>query len=365
MQMFPFVRCCLLDFRHRAAAAALLALLAAIPCGSTPPVELQMVAPGVYVALQPSADRFNDSNSTIILLDDSVVVVDTQTTLTATRGIIEQIRKVTNKPVRWVINTHWHGDHVQGNQVYREAFPGVQFVAQTNTREDMARLATADLKEQVENLPGQIEKYRHMLATGSTADGKPLTEEQKSIFQMRVDVFSRWLPDLRQTHIVLPDVTFDDSLSLYGGNRQIRLIHYAGHTRGDVVAYLPAEKILITGDLLDDMPYTGDGSPVGLVKTLHEFDRLDFDIVIPGHGGIERGREHLHQVTALFESIVAQVQDAVRSGLSLEDTKKKVNVEAFRAPITGGEEHATHAFNGWVPVAIERAYLETKETTNK
>jgi hypothetical protein len=51
--------------------------------------------------------------------------------------------------------------------------------------------------------------------------------------------------------------------------------------------------------------------------------------------------------------------------LSLEDTKKKVNVEAFRAPITGGEEHATHAFNGWVPVAIERAYLEVKETTNK
>lgn len=324
-----------------------------------------MVAPGVYVALQPFADRFNDSNSTIILLDDSVVVVDTQTTLTATRAIIEQIRKVTNKPVRWVINTHWHGDHVQGNQVYREAFPGAQFVAQTNTREDMARLATADLKEQVENLPGQIEKYRHMLATGAASDGKPLTEDQKGILQMRVNVFSRQLPDLRQTHIVLPDVTFDDSLSLYGGNRQIRLIHYAGHTRGDVVVYLPTEKILITGDLLDDMPYTGDGSPAGLVKTLHEFDRLDFDIVIPGHGGIERGREHLHQVTALFESIVAQVQDAVRSGLSLEDTKKKVNVEAFRAPITGGEEHATHAFDGWVPVAIERAYLETKETTNK
>jgi cyclase len=182
---------------------------------------------------------------------------------------------------------------------------------------------------------------------------------------MRVSTFSRQLPDLRQTHIVLPDVTFDSSLSLYSWNREIRLTHYAGHTRGDVAVFLPAERILITGDLLDDMPYTGDGSPAGLVKTLHELDRLDFDLIIPGHGGIERGHEHLHQVTGLLEAIVSQVQEDVRRGLSLADTKKRVNVDGFRAPLTAGEEHAMRAFDGFVPVAIERAYLEAKETTNR
>jgi cyclase len=326
---------------------------------------VQPVAPGVYVVLQPFADRFNDSNSTIIILDDSVVVVDTQTTLTATRATLEQIHRITDKPVRWVINTHWHGDHVQGNQVYREAFSSVQFVAQVKTREDMAQRATAELKDDVANLPGQIEKYRQMLTSGHASDGESLTAQQKSLLEMRVGTFSSQLPDLRQTHIVLPDVTFDSTLSLYSGNREIRLIHYAGHTRGDVVVFLPAEKVLITGDLVDDMPYTGDGFPVALVKTLHELDQLDFDLMIPGHGGIKKGHEHLHLVTRLFESIVSQVQDGVRLGLSLEDTKKKVNVEQFRAPLTGGEEHATRAFEGFVPVAIERAYLEARQTANR
>jgi cyclase len=327
------------------------------------PAELQQVAPGVYAALQPFADRFNDSNSAIIVGPDSVIVVDTQTTLTATRGIVEQIRKITHKPVRFVINTHWHGDHVQGNQVYREAFPGVQFIAQANTREDMEKRATAELKESVANLPAQIDRYKQMLATGKTPNGAPLTDDQKKLVRMRIDLFSGQLPDLRQTQIVLPDITFDQSMTLNQGARQVRLIHFAGHTRGDTVVYLPSEKILITGDSLDDMPFTGDGSPADLVATLRELDKLDFDSVIPGHGAIERGHDHLRLVAQLFESVVSQVQSSVASGMSLEDTKKKVNVEQFRQPITNGEEHANRAFDGFVPAAIERAYLEAVAAT--
>jgi len=353
------LNCCQL----RAAQVVLLLWLATSPCWSA--VQAELVAPGVYVVLQPFGERFNDSNSTILILNDSVAVVDTQTTLTATRVVLEQIRQITDKPVRWVINTHWHGDHVQGNQVYRAAFPGVQFLSQTKTREDMAQRATAELKDQVVNLPGKIEKYRKMLDSGHAPNGESLTEQQRRLLELRVSTFSAQLPDLRQTHIVLPDVTFDHCLSLYGGNREVRLTHYDGHTRGDVVVFLPAEKVLITGDLVDDMPYTGDGSPAELVKTLHELDQLDFDVMIPGHGAIKRGHTHLRQVTQLMEFIVSQVRENVRSGLSLEDTKRKIDVEQFRIPMTAGEEHATRAFDAFVPVAVERAYLEAKETANQ
>jgi len=102
-----------------------------------------------------------------------------------------------------------------------------------------------------------------------------------------------------------------------------------------------------------------------LVKTLHELDQLDFDVMIPGHGGIKRGHTHLRQVTQLMEFIVSQVRENVRSGLSLEDTKRKIDVEQFRIPMTAGEEHATRAFDAFVPVAVERAYLEAKETANQ
>jgi cyclase len=325
-------------------------------------IELRQIAPGVYTALQPFDGRFNDSNSTIIIGDSYVIVVDTQATLTATRRILEQIRKLTDKPVRFVINTHWHGDHVQGNQIYRDAFPGVQFIAQTNTREDMEMRTTAELQDSVTNFPGQIERYKQMLATGNGPNGQPLTDQQRQTVQMRVDTFSAQLPDLSQTKIILPDVTFEQSMTIYQGERQIRLAHYFGHTRGDAIVYLPAEKILITGDLLDDMPYTGDGSPRELVAALRELDKLDFEIVIPGHGGIEHGHDHLCLVARMFGSIVSQVDADVRAGLTLDETKKNVSVEQFRQPMTNGEDHANRAFDGFVPAAIERAYQEASLT---
>lgn len=367
-----FRKCCDVPdalFRERASlcylrniCVCLILLLPARQCWTSG--RLQPVTPGVYVVLQPLADRFNDANSTIIVMSDAVAVIDTQGTLTEARAEIEAIKRMTDKPVRWVINTHWHTDHIQGNQVYREAFPGVQFVAQTNSREDMTLRAIPELQEQVAKLPEIIERSRDLLATGFNRDGKALTEDQEKFLEMRIHTFSKELPDLKQTHIVPPDITFETSMSLFSGDQEIRLTHYAGHTRGDLVVFLPAKRILITGDLLDDMPYTGDGSPTGLVQTLRHLDNLDFDLVIPGHGGIEKGHEHLRLIASLFDSIVVQVQEDIANGLSLEETEREVKIDDFRQPVTGGEEHATRAFNAWIPVAIERAYKEAKGTVD-
>lgn len=340
--------------------ATLFLILSTSDCRAA--VQLEPIAPGVYVVLQPFEDRFNDSNSTVVVLDDGVLVVDTQSTLTEARAEIKAIKHLTKKPVRWVINTHWHNDHIQGNQVYREAFPGVQFIAQVNTRRDMEFRATDELREQVESLPGRLEKYRRLLAANVGPGGRPLDENQRSAVEMRIRIFSKQLPDLRQTHIVLPDITFDTSMSLHYSGGEIELSYFPGHTEGDVVIFLPDEKILIAGDLLDDMPYTGDGSPEGLVETLHRLDALNFDLIIPGHGGIEKGHDHLRLIASLFGSIVSQVQDDVANGLSLSETKNVVNVNDFREPVTGGEEHATRAFDAFIPVTIERAYKEAKGT---
>jgi hypothetical protein len=98
------------------------------------------------------------------------------------------------------------------------------------------------------------------------------------------------------------------------------------------------------------------------VETLHRLDALNFVFVIPGHGGVEKGHDHLRLIASLFESIISQVQEDVANGLSLSETTNAVNVKDFRERVTGGEEHATRAFNAFVPVAIERAYVEAKGT---
>jgi glyoxylase-like metal-dependent hydrolase (beta-lactamase superfamily II) len=274
--------------------ASLFLLLSTTQCWAS--VRLKPIAPGVYVVLQPFADRFNDSNSTVVVMDDAVLVVDTEGTLTEARAEVKAIKRLTKKPVRWVINTHWHNDHIQGNQIYRDAFPGVQFLAQVSTRKDMALRATSELRDQVESLPGQLKQYRQLLSDSARPGGRPLDENRRSLVEMRIRTFSKQLPDLRHTQIVLPDITFDTSMSLFSSGREIRLMHLLGHTEGDIVVFLPDDKILITRDLLDDMPYTGDGSPKGLVETLHRLDALDFDFVIPGHGGIEKGHARLLQL---------------------------------------------------------------------
>jgi glyoxylase-like metal-dependent hydrolase (beta-lactamase superfamily II) len=336
----------------------LLSLLAGHAAAAQEKVEIRKVADGVYVALPPTALRFDDATSTIILLDEGVLVVDTQVTPVNSAAIIAEIRKLTTKPVRYVVNTHWHGDHVQGNSAYRDAFPDVLFIAHVNTRADIEARAIPSWKEDVEGIPAQLQKAEENLAKGLGMRGQPLSAEEQKLQRGRIDRGRAQLARLQEVkEFVLPTLTFEDSLTLIRGGREIRMRHFAGHTRGDIVLYLPAEKILISGDLLDDMPYTGHGSPAALVATLKELSKLDFEWIIPGHGIPKQGREHLEKILGLFESIVAQVQECARAGLSLEDTRKKVDLEKFRAYFTP-DEVAGRYWNGFMPAAIERAYNE-------
>jgi cyclase len=343
--------------------ALLVLLCAGAFAAQAPKRELRVVpvADGVYAVLQPADLRFDDSNSAVIVTSEGVLVVDTQDSPATARLVIAEIRKLTSQPVRWVVNTHWHGDHVNGNRAYREAFSGVEFLAHVHAREDVEARAIPELKGELENLPGEIDAAEKQLAGGIRRDGQPFTDEQKIVQRSRIDRARIRLEGLRQVgEVVPPDVVFEGSVTLHRG-REIRLLHFAGHTRGDLVVYLPREKVLITGDLLDDMPFTGHGSPAGLVKTLRALDGLEFDAVIPGHGRVRRGaeaREHLRAVAETFDSLATQVRQCVGQGLSLEDTRKKVDVSAFRERVTGGDPLTVRHWNGFIPEGIARAFEE-------
>jgi len=339
--------------------AALLAagFTAAQETPAPPKLAASRVSERVYAVLQPAGLRFDDCNSSVVILEDGVLVVDTQNSLAGARAVIAEVRKITPKPVKYVVNTHWHGDHVQGNAAYRAAFPGVMFIAHSRTREDIEKRAIPDLRKEQQELPGQIEAAEKQLASGLRRDGEPMTDEQKRIQRNRIDRARLRLPGLMEVKdIPLPDVTFDENLTLHDGPREIRLLHLAGHTDGDVAIFLPQEKVLLTGDLLDDMPYTGHGSPAALVKTLRSMAALEWEAMIPGHGSVRRGKEHLELVAATFDSLVQQVDAAAKSGKSLEETRKSVRLDAFREKLTAGDDLALRHWNGFIPAAIERAF---------
>ncbi len=320
-----------------------------------PPFELVQVADGIYAALKPAPGRFNDSNSVIIIGPQDALVVDTQTLPQTNAALIEQIRKLTDKPVRLVVNTHWHGDHTQGNFVYRREFPEVQFVGHESLLEDIPKRAATQLEEDNEKLSTALDDADKRLG----GEGEPLTDEQRQDLQGRVERSRKRLAELRSVKFIAPTMALSEGMTLFQGDREIRILHRPGHTRGDLVLFLPKEKLLLTGDLVDDLPFGGHGVPSDWIQSLKSLDQLDFETMISGHGGIKKGKDHLRLITRLVQSIIDQVNTAVGEGLDLKQTTEKVDLEEFRKALVT-DDLSGRVFDFFMPAAVERAYKEAK-----
>ena len=147
------------------------------------------------------------------------------------------------------------------------------------------------------------------------------------------------------------------------GNREVQLLHLGrGNTAGDVVAFLPKEKILITGDLLvHPVPYSFGSFLSEWIATLKQMAAMQPAIIIPGHGAAQHDQTYLTQVIGLLETTVKQVKDAAQRGLSLEEARKAVDLEAFRLRFAGDDAARNYAFQNYFFIpATERAYKEAK-----
>src|SRR5215470_13492143 len=143
--------------------------------------EIRPMADGVYAAIAKPAYKVN-CNAAIILLGDSVLVVDTHSKPSAARALIEQIKKLTDKPVRYVVNTHFHWDHYQGNEAYPSSWPaGVEIISSAATRDNIEHRGMPRVKYEIATMPKEIEKLKADLA--STSDAKQKDTLQKNLQQ--------------------------------------------------------------------------------------------------------------------------------------------------------------------------------------
>ncbi len=318
-----------------ALAALAICWCAAMP-GQAQSFDIVKVADGIFAAIGKPGVY---SNGAFIVNRDDVVVVDTHLRPSWARDLIVEIRKITDKQVRYVVDTHWHGDHVQGNQAYISAFgPTVEYLAQHNTREDMIHKAVPSVQDALtKDVPAAIAQYEKTLAEGKDSRGNPLTAESRSQAERQLVAQRSYLEELKQIQITLPTLTFDRSLILHKPDREIHIYYFGrGHTRGDVVVYLPKEKVLVTGDLLTNgIPFMRDAYPVEWISTLESLDKLDWNMAIPGHGGVQQGKAQLEKLIAYLKDMVAAVKDAVAKGLTLEDAKKSINLNKYEANFPG------------------------------
>jgi glyoxylase-like metal-dependent hydrolase (beta-lactamase superfamily II) len=279
--------------------------------------EIKKVADGVHAAVAAPAYKVN-CNTAIIENDDGVIVVDTHSKPSAARVIVARIRELTDKPVRYVVNTHFHWDHWHGNEVYPAAYPGAEVVTNQITREAMVRKGLKRIQDHVRQVPAEVARLRTDLAAARTPAERTGLEAQLRLAES-------YLAEVRELKPALPTIAFEDTMKLYRRDREIHLLHLGrAHTEGDVFVYLPREKVVITGDaLIGWTPYMGDGYPEDWARTLDRLAQLDFTHIIMGHGDVA-GRDWLHTFRGYVHDMVEAVRREAAAGATLDEVKQRV-----------------------------------------
>jgi glyoxylase-like metal-dependent hydrolase (beta-lactamase superfamily II) len=326
--------------------------------------EVTRLADGVHAVIwtEPLADPI-EGNALFIVNDRDVVVVDSALFPSSTRRMIAALRQITDKPVRYVINTHWHDDHHDGNYLYREAWPGVEFVSHPATRANI-------LEHTYKPRPGILEEYQEAevryarwVETGLDDEGKPLEPRRRERARELVALLQTAIDELGQMQEMPPDLTFTERLVLVRGERTIEVRWLGrGNTAGDVVVFLPKERIVASGDLVVyPIPFCFGSYYGEWIDTLAALDALEADVLVPGHGPVMRDRDYLHTVQDLLRAIVAETKRAAADGLTLEQAEQSIKLPEWRARLAGDDVERGQAFDAFVLApAIERAYRQAK-----
>ncbi len=314
--------------------------------------DLSKLADGVYAAIrrEPPGLTFV-GNSVFIINDDDVVVVDTGVGPATAQALIKALRGLTAKPVRYVVNTHWHDDHMMGNQAWREAYPGIEFIGQANTAREMLSTGASNRRQLLEGGPAFAQQIRDALAKNLNLAGKPITLEERASYASDVLWAERYFAEAPAFKPITPGMTVDTEMTLVRGARRID-IRYLGraHTGADLIVHLPAENILVSGDLIVwPVPLFGSTSfPSDYIATLEKLLALKPGIIVPGHGPVMKDDAYARQMLALLQSIDSQVRAAVARGETLDETRKSIKLETFRQTFAGDSALKALLFNSYV-----------------
>lgn len=295
-------------------------LLLSVACVAEDMFDIKPVADGVYAAIAKPAYKVN-CNAAVILLDDGVLVVDTHSKPSAARGLIEQIKKLTDKPVKYVVNTHFHWDHYQGNQAYPSSWPaGVEIISSEATRTSIEQRGIPRIKHEILTMPQEIEQLETNL--NKTTDAKQKEETRNNIAAAK-----DYLAELKSMQVTLPTMTFDRSLILHRKSRTVDILWLGkAHTDGDVFVYLPKEKVIVTGDALHGWtPYMGDSYPYDWIQTLDTAEKLDFDRVIGGHGDVMVGKQKFELWKEYFGDLLNQTAKAYGEKVTQDEAETQVS----------------------------------------
>jgi cyclase len=253
------------------------------------PIRVTEVAPGLFFQY-----HHEESNNAWLVTDEGVLVVDTRQHPRRGEELLAAIRKTTDKPIRWVVNTHAHGDHYFGNSVFKRE--GATIIAHRDTYGMMQHHYGLEMKR-------------------------------------RQGYFKQRQFDPQEVKLVLPDVTFDSTVTLNLGGRTIELLYMgAGQNPGDTFVRFPKEKVIFAGGPFSKNSWPNPSftpSMTGWVELLKKIAAMDVDTYLGGHGDIGVKADVLHEAKML-EDFDRGMREAVAKGMNRDDIIKNVKFEQYR-----------------------------------
>ena len=334
-------RCCSLGNRLRRYLCMMMIGLgtAAPPLSGQTERTVTKLAAGIYeIEHKNEGLGVQSGNTTVIIGDRQVFVVDAGFMPSVAREDIAQIRQWTDKPVCFVLTTHFHNDHNFANHAYMDAFPAATFIATVEAKKDMDRYGpTTELREKQANA-----EYQHMLDSGKSGNGKPLTNADKTEIKDYLAKRAPVMAEIATTRFQSATLAFDHDFSIDLGNREVQVKFLGrGNTAGDAVAYLPKERIVVAGDLVGyPLTYMYDGYPSEWIRTLDKLAQLDVTAIVPGHGPVMHDKDRILLLRDFIQSAVDQMNDALgKSGhgkfSTLDEVKGQVDLTPFRQRFVG------------------------------
>jgi len=322
------------------------------------------VGPGVYAFVSPETNGPIPSGNVVAVIgDEGVLLVDSGRFPTLARRMAEEIRRRTDRPVRWLVHTHWHLDHIAADAVFRDAFPGMTFVSTSFTRRKMAEKQIPYLRDLEKTDAGYVQYLEERVASGKRRDGSPMPGEFKAYLASQIGDIRLEMAELANAEVVLPSLTFEKELRIHLGKREVRVAFLGkGNTEGDAVVIVPDAKVVATGDLLvAPVPYGYGCHPGEWIRTLDALTSIEAAAIVPGHGPVQRDWGYAKRVAALLREIERQVGDQVRGGATLEQTEERVDLGALRRTFAADRFDRGAAFDDFfVRSAVDRAYQEAK-----
>ncbi len=267
-----------------------------------------------------------DPNTGIIIGDDAVMVIDTQATPVMAQDVIRRIREVTDKPIKYVVMSHYHAVRVLGASAYM-AEGGEQIIASRDTYDLVVERGQFDKDSEIGRFPRLFQNVE------SIPEG-----------------------------LTWPTMTFEGRMSIWLGKLEVQLIQLGrGHTKGDTVAWIPSEKILFSGDLVefDATPYAGDAYFKDWPQTLDNVAALQPEKLVPGRGAALTTPEQVHAGLQGTRDFIQDLYQSVQAGAAAGKDLRAVYEETF-ARLQPKYGHWV-IFNHCMPFDVTRAYDEATE----